>query len=87
MIYSIEYLAEARAELEKLPSKYARQILRKVDTLENFPNCTGIKRLQGSTDVPLYRLRSGVYRVVFKVEINRVVIVVVRVGHRKAVYR
>lgn len=87
MAFRIAYLAEAEAELAKLPKKHAQQILRKIDTLYDWPHCAGVKQLRGSVTVPLYRLRSGDYRVVFRVESDRLVILIVRIAHRKEVYR
>lgn len=87
MEYKIEYLKEAEYELVKLPKKHIQQILHKIDSLEYFESATGVKKLKGIEEYPLYRICSGDYRIVFAVEHDRIVIVIVRIGHRKDVYR
>jgi len=87
MEYKIEYLAEAHKELEKLPKKHIVQILKKIDTLEHFGSVTGVKKLQGSDQPALYRIRSGNYRIIFTIESDKVVILIVKIAHRKEVYR
>ena len=87
MEYKIEYLAETQKELEKLPKKHIVQILRKIDTLEHFGSVTGVKKLQGNNAHALYRIRSGDYRIIFTIESDRVVILIVKIAHRKEVYK
>tara|TARA_B100000745_G_scaffold299804_1_gene251587 strand:+ start:2207 stop:2476 length:270 start_codon:yes stop_codon:yes gene_type:complete len=87
MEYRIEYLAEAEQELAKLPKKHIVQILRKIDTLSYFTAATGVKQLKGNNEVPLYRLRSGDYRIIFTAEEERVVVLIVHIAHRKDVYK
>ena len=79
--YQIEYGATALNDLDSLPERIRRQILRKVDRLELGLH-GDIKRLRRA-DVA-YRLRMGNYRVLFDVEGN--VIVIRRIGDRKQVY-
>ena len=87
MEYRIEYLAEAEKELSKLPQKHIVQILQKIDVLQYFGTTTGVKKLKGNQEFPLYRIRTGDYRVIFSVEKDRVVIVIIRIVHRKDVYK
>ena len=87
MVYNIEYLEEAEQELKKLPKKHIEQVLKKIDLLESFETATGVKKLQGTREYPLYRIRSGDYRIIFTVEADRVVVLIVRIGHRKDIYK
>ncbi|MFT5037216.1 MAG: mRNA interferase RelE/StbE [Candidatus Azotimanducaceae bacterium] len=87
MEYKIEYLDKAEKELEKLPKRYITQILLKIDSLQYFQTATGIKKLRGSSDFSLYRVRSGDYRIIFTVEEDKIVIVIIRIAHRKEVYK
>ncbi len=87
MEYKIEYLAEAEKELALLPKKHIVQVMRKIETLRYFGTTTGVKKLRGSHGSDVYRIRSGDYRVIFTIENDRVVVVIVRIAHRKDVYR
>lgn len=87
MEYKIEYLSEAKKELSVLPKKHIVQVLQKIETLRYFGTTTGVKKLRGSNTSELYRIRSGDYRVIFTIEGKRVVVVIIRIAHRKAVYR
>jgi mRNA interferase RelE/StbE len=79
--YRIEYGATALDDLDSLPGKIRKQILRKIDRLESGLH-GDIKRLHRA-DVA-YRLRMGDYRILFDVE--GTVIVIRRIGDRKQVY-
>jgi mRNA interferase RelE/StbE len=80
-VFSIEYGVTALADLKELPTKQRSQILVKIDRLR-YGLHGDIKRLR-SYDIA-YRLRVGNYRVLFDVEKD--VIVIRRIGHRKNIY-
>jgi len=79
--YRIEYGPTAQADLESLPDKIRKQILRKIDRLKSGLH-GDIKRLHHADAV--YRLRMGDYRILFDVEGD--IIVVRRLGDRKEIY-
>ena len=84
MTFHVEFTPAARRDLAKLP----RDALRRVDALilalaEN-PYPPGAKKLQGSD---YFRVRAGDYRIIYTVEHRRLVILVIRVGHRRDIYR
>ena len=85
MTYKIELTPAARRDLLKLP----RDILRRVDAhllaLAEHPYPPGANRLRG--DEGFFRIRVGDYRVIYLVERHRLVVLVVRVRHRREVYR
>jgi len=56
-----------------------------MDGLAKEPRPKGVNRLTGAAD--LYRIRVGDYRVVYQIQDNRLIVLVVRIGHRKDVYR
>jgi mRNA interferase RelE/StbE len=85
MRYSLEFTKSALRELQALDAQLKRRIGEKITALCEEPFPAGIKKLQGEPDH--YRLRVGDYRVVYRVDGRRVVIVIVRVGHRREVYR
>ena len=85
MSYTVEFLPSAQRELAALPKDVQRRIANRIDSLREDPRPPGVKQLQGVER--LYRLRVGDYRVIYSIEGRRLVIVVVKVGHRREVYR
>ena len=77
--------ASAANELEAISRKKDRQrIVERIRRLAEDPRPPGCQRLSGRDR---YRLRQGVYRIVYSVEDGRLIVVVIKVGHRKDVYR
>ena len=89
MAWKIEVSAGAERELSKLDPQHAKRILNflkdRVANLEN-PRSIG-KALQGSRLGELWRYRVGDFRLICKIEDDRVVVLVLLVGHRKETYR
>jgi len=83
--YTVEFLPSAQRELAALPKDVQRRIANRIDALREDPRPPGVKQLQGVKR--LYRLRVGDYRVIYLIEGRRLVIIVVKVGHRRDVYR
>ena len=65
--------------------KIRRQIYRKINNLRDDPYPQKCVKLRGEED--LYRITSGDYRIIYKVQSKKITILVLRVGHRKEVYR
>lgn len=86
MKYEIEISDSAEKFLEKIPKKDRLRILEKIDTLEQNPMPTGSIKLKGYLDA-LYRIRSGDYRVVYSIQKDVLIILVVEIGHRREIYR
>jgi len=71
--------------MKRIPKKDLRRIKNKVDDLaENLPDPTTTK-MKG--DNPFHRVRTGNYRIIYQILEDRLVILVVKVGHRKDVYK
>ncbi len=89
MAWRIEFSAEADRELSKLDNPQAKRILKflqeRVAKLDD-PRSIG-KALQGARFGEFWRYRVGVYRLICKIEDTRVVVLVLRVGHRGEIYR
>jgi len=83
--YAIEFTSSAEKELDALPRKGQARVLRAIIALADDPRPQGCRKLTGRDDA--YRIRVGVYRVVYVIEDDKLVVLVVRVGHRKEVYR
>jgi mRNA interferase RelE/StbE len=61
-----------------------RRLLKRIEALCDEPRPSGCEKLAGKE---LYRIRQGVYRVVYSVDDSQVVIEVIKVGHRREVYQ
>ena len=85
MIYQFVILDSARRELEALPHHVRRQINARILALVENPHPSGAKTLKG-IHKGLFRVRSGDYRIVYKIEHSQLVIVIVKIGNRKDVY-
>ena len=83
--YRVSIKRSAVKEIEAIPLKKERQrMLQRIGQLAKNPRPTGSKKLSGHGR---YRIRQGSYRIVYSIEGNELVVVVVKVGHRKDVYR
>ena len=83
--YRIEVRSEAKRQLAALPGPTRRRIDAKIQALAEDPRPVGAKKLVGSGE--LWRIRVGNYRVLYAIEDNVLVVIVVKIGHRQHVYR
>ena len=83
--YRIVWKQSARKELRKLPKVAIARIVTLVGDLAENPVPPGVKKLAGTSHT--YRIRTGNYRVVYNIDNDVLVVEIVRVGHRKEVYR
>jgi len=82
--YSLFIKPSAAKELENLPGKVRQKIARNIQALAAEPRPQGTEKLSGKN---LYRIRQGDYRILYGVEDTARSIVVIRIGHRRDVYR
>jgi len=84
--YSVFIKPSAAKEIEAVGQKDDRQrIVTRIRSLARDPRLFGSEKLSGRED--LYRIRVGQYRVVYTVGDDELVVLIIRVGHRKNVYR
>ncbi len=82
--YKVEVKKSAEKELREIPKIELLKILEKIKSLSDDPHPTGSIKL---TNQEKYRLRVGNYRVLYKIEENILTVFIVKVGHRKNIYR
>ena len=85
MGYEIEYKPAADRQLEKLAKSAQKRIIKRIEELAENPRPRGAKKLEGMDD--LWRIRVGQYRVLYTIEDDVLMVLVVRVADRKDVYR
>jgi mRNA interferase RelE/StbE len=83
--YTIEYKKSVEKELRKLPSAQLKGIIAKIRALAVNPYPEGAVKLRGSSD--LFRIRHADYRVIYQVQDKKLTLLVVKIGHRREVYR
>lgn len=83
--YRLEVKKSARKALLALPKTAVQAISRTIDEFAENPYLPGCKKLSGADHT--YRVRSGDYRVVYTVDNDILIIEVVKIGHRKDIYR
>ena len=85
MAYHVELSPAAQRDLRKLESAVRNRILAAFVKLEGDPHPVGSKKLQDRRE--LWRIRVGDYRVVYEIQNNVLVVLVVRIAHRRNAYR
>jgi mRNA interferase RelE/StbE len=83
--FEVVWKRSAEKELRQMPRALIRRIVDAVIALKDDPFPPGVRKLQGAERT--YRIRVGDYRVVYTVDGGRLVIEVIRVRHRREVYR
>ena len=82
--YSLRVKDFAAKEIKRIePKKVRRQVVKRVQSLATNPRPAGCAKPAGTGD--RYRVRQGAYRVVYEVRDEELVVVVVKVGHRRDV--
>jgi mRNA interferase RelE/StbE len=82
--YSLLIKPSAGKEIEALPKQDRRRIVAKITSLSRDPRPPGCEKLSGHDQ---YRLRQGNYRILYEIQDLDLLVVVVKVGHRRDVYR
>jgi mRNA interferase RelE/StbE len=86
MPYEIGFKPSALKELRKLDEATRQVIISEIDLLADNPRPDGCKKLKG--EINLYRIRVfSNYRVVYEIQDRKLVVTVVKVGHRRDIYR
>lgn len=81
--YNIEFKPSVWKDLDNVPKADRRRILQRIRVLSDDPRPIGCQKLAGSEQ---YRVRQGVYRIIYSIEDDHLIVVVVKVGHRREVY-
>lgn len=82
--YSVFLTRSAAKELEGVPTKDRKKLVARIEALAGTPRPSGAEKLSGEDK---YRIRQGDYRILYLIEDDVLVVTVVRVGHRREVYR
>jgi mRNA interferase RelE/StbE len=82
--YKVFFRKSVWKDLEAIPAKDLQRILKRIEMLGDDPRPPGCEKLTGEER---YRLRQGTYRILYSIQDDELIVWVVKVGHRKDVYR
>ena len=82
--YKLAFKRSVAKDLRAIPNKDVARVLERIETLKDNPRPSGCEKLSGEEK---YRVRQGTYRIVYQIEDDALVVVVVKIGHRREVYR
>ena len=82
--YKIVFKQSVAKDLRQIPDKDVQRILQRIDGLANDPRPAGAEKLSGEEK---YRIRQGRYRILYMIDDHVITVTVVKVGHRRDVYR
>ncbi|MGH8307780.1 MAG: type II toxin-antitoxin system RelE family toxin [Gammaproteobacteria bacterium] len=82
--YKLVFKKSVAKDLRKIPNQDVARILARIRTLADDPRPAGAEKLSGDEK---YRLRQGHYRILYYVDDAEICVTVVKVGHRREVYR
>jgi mRNA interferase RelE/StbE len=85
MVYSIEFRPAVLKSLKRFPKKDLVRIKKKIEELgQNLPEPNTTK-MKGNNS--FHKIRTGDYRIIYEIHDDRVVILIVKIGHRKDIYK
>ena len=85
MKYSVEFKKSAAKTLRKLTQSVQKRIIDKVSEIENSLPPPVETKLKGNN--PFHRIRVGDYRIIYEIQNDILVILVIKIGHRKDIYK
>jgi mRNA interferase RelE/StbE len=83
--YRIAVSATAERQIRKLNDSDRQRVVHVIKKLKGEPRPRGCRKLQAYDDI--YRIRVGVFRILYSVEDNRLLILILKFGHRKSIYQ
>jgi len=85
MSYSVLLAPPAERQLKALTEPVQKRIVKRLRALKGNPRPQGVKKLAGEDD--LYRIRERDYRIIYAIRDQELVVLVVKIGDRKEIYR
>ena len=82
--YKLHFKASVERDLTTIPKKDLKKILKRIEGLTENPRPWSCEKLTGQER---YRLRQGQYRILYSIQDDELIVWVVKVGHRKEIYR
>jgi len=85
MAYTVLLAPPAERQLKSFAPAVQKRLVKRLKTLRDNPRPHGVKKLVGEDN--LYRIREGDYRIIYTIEDKKLIVLVVKIGDRKEIYR
>ena len=82
--FEVVFKRSVAKDLRQIPKKDVAKILKRIKALRADPRPAGVEKLSGQEK---YRIRQGVYRILYEIRNSELIVVVIKIGHRRDVYR
>lgn len=82
--YELVFRKSVARDLRGYPKQEVRRIMQRIRALSDNPRPAGCEKLSGQER---YRVRQGAYRIIYEIEDARLIVLIVKVGHRRDVYQ
>ena len=82
--YSLAFKKSVAKDLRSIPKNDVERILSRINSLQENPRAEGCVKLSNQEK---YRVRQGIYRIVYEIQDTELIILVVKVAHRAQVYK
>jgi mRNA interferase RelE/StbE len=82
--YKIFFKKSVEKDFKGIPKTYLTKILAKIEDLKSDPRPNGSEKLTGQE---LYRIRQGIFRIVYSIQDNELTIWIIKIAHRKGIYK
>jgi mRNA interferase RelE/StbE len=83
--YQVAIMRSALKQLAALPREEQERLTAEINALADNPRPRGVEKLKGEDDQ--YRIRVGSYRIIYTIQDDRLIVLVLRIGHRRDIYR
>jgi len=81
--YSLQVRKSVAKDLRSIPHKDVVKILKRIELLAIDPRPAGSEKLSAQSK---YRIRQGVYRIIYEIKDSELVVLIVKAGHRRNIY-
>lgn len=81
--YSIVFKRSVYKDLRAIPKADVKRIIKRIDSLAEDPRGTGCEKLSGQER---YRIRQGIYRIIYEIVDDKLIVTIVKLGHRRQIY-
>jgi mRNA interferase RelE/StbE len=82
--YRLSFKASVAKDLRQIPKRDVQSILKRIEGLADDPRPIGSEKLSG---LERFRVRQGTYRIIYEIKDQELIVTVVKIGHRRDVYR
>jgi len=85
MIFTVEYRPSVLKSLKHLPKNDLVQIKKKIDNLSKHLPEPATTKMKGNNS--FHKIRSGNYRIIYEIQSSKLIILIVKIGYRKDIYK